>query len=331
MAAPFVLGNKEEAEAIVSKDEGETYDQREALEWMIRLQERPDDAALHDRFRLWRETPAHDEAWSQLDHVSALIRQLPPSGGVARVPAVPDRRWRRGGRTILAPFALAASLTALFIGHDLLPIPAAATTTRTGEVRTMTLADGSRVTLAPRSAMTFDGARHARLLRGSAYFQVRHDDDHPFQVVAGDAVATDLGTAFEIAMEDATTHIAVREGAVGASCAGGWEDLLPLRPGQTEDLDCASGSRHRGEMPPSRVAAWATGRLVMIDRPLATAIAALRPWHKGWLIARGPGMARHVTGVYDLRHSDRALAAMRQAHGLSITQITPWITIVHAD
>ncbi|PTT35429.1 iron dicitrate transport regulator FecR, partial [Stenotrophomonas sp. HMWF022] len=38
-----------------------------------------------------------------------------------------------------------------------------------------------------------------------------------------------------------------------------------------------------------------------------------------------------VTGVYDLRRPNRALAAIRRAHGATVRQITPWITIVTAD
>ncbi|WP_343525293.1 FecR domain-containing protein [Sphingomonas sp.] len=312
-------------------DEKDEPHRREALEWMIALQEQPDDAALRARFDLWRRMPMHDAAWNELAHVSTLIRMAPQSGKAAPSLPQPSRRWRRSSRAMTVPIAMAACLTAVFLGRDLLPDIRADAATSTGEIRTLSLGDGSRVTLAPHSAIAFDGTRHARLLRGSAYFHIRHDDANPFRVAAGDAVATDLGTAFEVQMNGSTTHIAVREGAVGASCTQGWRDALPLRPGETATLDCATGIHRRGVVAPSHVAAWTTGKLVIIDRPLAEAIAALRPWHQGWLMTRGPGMARHVTGVYDLRQPDRALAAMRQAHGLGIVKITPWITIVRSD
>lgn len=315
----------------MSKDEDGERHWRDALEWMIALQERPDDAALHERFRLWRRTPAHDAAWKALNHVSAVIRQTPSSLGVRSAPPSHDRRSRRDRWTAGMLLAMAACLAALVIGPDLFPSIMADAATGTAEVRTMTLADGSRVTLAPRSAVAFDSARHARLLRGTAYFQVRHDDANPFLVVAGDAIATDLGTAFEVTRDGPATHIAVREGLVGASCLTGWRDPLPLRLGEAETIDCGSGTHRRTTVAPSRIAAWVEGNLVVTDRPLAEAIAMLQPWHRGWMIASGAGMSRHVTGVYDLRHPDQALAAMRQSHGLAITRITPWITIVHAD
>jgi transmembrane sensor len=79
------------------------------------------------------------------------------------------------------------------------------------------------------------------------------------------------------------------------------------------------------------MASWTQGQLVVTDRPLRDVVAALRPWHHGLLLARGAGMARHVTGVYDLRHTDQALTAMRRAHGVTVRQITPWVSVVTAD
>lgn len=314
---------------MVTQKDGDERHRREALEWMIAFQEQPEDAALRDRFHHWRQTPEHGAAWQELEHVQSLIRQVSSARAGARSPLAVGRPWRRA--RVAIPLAAAACFAAMLVGGDVLPSIGADLATGTGEVRTMTLADGSRVTLAPRSAMAFDGVRHARLLRGTAHFDVRHDAAHPFRVVAGDAVATDLGTAFEVGIDGAVTHVSVREGLVALSCTGGGQDLRPLRPGDTEAVDCATGTHRRGQVAPSRVGAWTEGKLVLIDRPLHEAVAALAPWHRGWLIARGAGMTKHVTGVYDLRQPDRALAAMRQAHGLAITSLTPWITIVHAD
>lgn len=96
-------------------------------------------------------------------------------------------------------------------------------------------------------------------------------------------------------------------------------------------LDCTSGRAVTSSVPLSAIATWTHGQLVIADRPLGEVVVALRPWHHGLLLARGSGMARHVTGVYDLRHPDRALAAIRQVHGATVWQVTPWVTIVTAS
>lgn len=299
---------------------------REALDWMILLQERPDDEAVQAAFRRWRHAPACDAAWRELDHVGDLIRQVDASKRAPPVAAL--RRWKRG-----LPLAMAACLAGIFVGRAVLPQALANQSTGTGEVRVMRLADGSRITLAPQSAIAVDGrsARQVRLLRGTGFFEVRHDATHPFRVVVGKVVATDLGTAFEVRRDDDGARIAVREGRVRAACRHPAIVPVDLGVGDRVALDCFAGSYRTSKVPPSAVASWTQGMLRVTDRPLSEVVEALRPWHRGLLVARGAGMARHVTGVYDLRHPDRALAALSRAHGVTVRRTTPWLTIVSID
>lgn len=297
---------------------------REALDWMILLQERPDDAEMRARFWQWRQAAACEAAWRELDHVGDVLRQA-----CEVCPASPPyalRRWKRA-----LPVAMAACVAAIFVAQAVLPIARADFATGTADIRRVRLADGSRVTLAPDSAIALEGARQVRVLHGTGFFEVRHDAAHPFRVTAGEAVATDLGTAFEVRRNGESAHIAVREGRVRASCEYGAVDPSDMQQGDVAELDCATRRVRKLSAPLSTIASWTQGQLIMTDRPLGEVAAALRPWHRGLLLARGSGMARHVTGVYDLHHPDRALAAIRRAHGAAVWQVTPWITVVTAD
>lgn len=89
--------------------------------------------------------------------------------------------------------------------------------TRTGEQIEITLADGSRVWLGPKSvlAVTFDESRRAiRLTKGEAFFSVKKDSARPFTVSSpgGDIVA--VGTAFNVRTLDEQVTVAVSEGVV---------------------------------------------------------------------------------------------------------------------
>ncbi len=317
----------------MSDDDIDECGQREASDWMIALRERPHDAALHRRFGAWRRQPSNDSAWRGLEHISGLIRKAAAGGQPAIRARRLDQRWHRVGRMTAVPSAIAACGATLMIGYGMLPPIGADLTTGTGEVRRLLLADGSRVTLAPRSAIAIeDGSvRHVRLLRGAAFFNVRHDAAHPFRVDAGEATATDLGTAFEVRHEAGTMRVEMRDGLVRTSCNDGWRDPAMLHPGETQTVDCTAGTHERARVTPATVASWTDGQLVVADRPLREVVAALRPWHRGLLLGRGAGMARRVTGVYDLRDAQRALAALRQAHGATTVTVTPWITVVTVD
>lgn len=89
--------------------------------------------------------------------------------------------------------------------------------TRSGEQMELTLADGSRVWLGPKSDLQVDftgSQRTIRLLNGEAFFSVRKDRKRPFVVrsVGGDITA--VGTAFNVrALSDRVT-VAVSEGVV---------------------------------------------------------------------------------------------------------------------
>lgn len=72
--------------------------------------------------------------------------------------------------------------------------------------------------------------------------------------------------------------------------------------------------------------------MIVDDRPIGEVVAALRPWVQGVIILRGTGLARRrVTGIYDLRHPDDALAALGRAQPMRFSRITPWVRVVTVD
>ncbi|MFZ1694872.1 MAG: FecR domain-containing protein [Flavobacteriales bacterium] len=73
------------------------------------------------------------------------------------------------------------------------------------------LADDSRTVLAVGSRIEERmGAERAITLQGSAYFEVRRDEERPFTVAAGDVLVTVLGTAFEVNAYDTSEFVDVR-------------------------------------------------------------------------------------------------------------------------
>ncbi len=82
----------------------------------------------------------------------------------------------------------------------------------------MQLPDGSTVRVSEHSRVNYktaDGVRHAEL-EGEAFFEVVHDEDEPFVVMAGDVLIKDLGTAFNVRALPgaATTEVFVESGEV---------------------------------------------------------------------------------------------------------------------
>ena len=89
-----------------------------------------------------------------------------------------------------------------------------------GEQRLVRLDDGSRVSMNSDSRMRVEfgaGERRIWLEKGEAFFDVAHDAEVPFVVVAGQRQVRALGTAFVVRYEGLRTAITLVEGKVTAS------------------------------------------------------------------------------------------------------------------
>ena len=87
----------------------------------------------------------------------------------------------------------------------------------TGEVRAITLPDGSELTLAARSQVSIafsDKSRVVTLVKGAALFDVESDPNRPFTVKSDHLSATAIGTQFEVSESAGIMRVSVSEGLV---------------------------------------------------------------------------------------------------------------------
>jgi Fe2+-dicitrate sensor, membrane component len=308
---------------------------RQASAWLVQLEDTPEDDAMRAEFMDWLATsPAHLAAWEETARVSDLIAVAGPlPQNMTVLPEGSSKpAWFRTTRPVrvLASLAMAACVAWIAVPYISLQLQAD-TITGTGELRQVRLDDGSVVQLAPDTAITFSNhaaGRRLKLLRGEAWFDVAHDKAHPFKVFAGDNTVTVLGTAFSVRKTDSGTDVAVERGRVAVTASDGMRsDRVELVAGQSVSTDGTVVTR--GTVRPDRVASWRDGIAIVNDLPVGDMIDQLRPWYKGYIIARGPGLSdRHVSGIYDLRDPDLALKALAEAHKVTVSRVSPWLRIV---
>lgn len=316
----------------------------EALEWLLALQEEPQDADLVARFEAWcAGHPDRAQAWDEIVGVYGAIGDVAPAhaerwaglpGSVERVVAG-RRRERRatppgaGRRRLVATLAASAAALALAVlTPGALVRLQSDYVTGVGEVREVRLEDGSLVSLAPESALAVDysaGRRDLRLVKGRAWFDVRHDPSRPFSVASRQVSARVLGTAFEVDAD--TPGVQVQRGLVAVSSprapsAG----RVPAGRGVALDSD---GRFRRAAVDPNAVAAWRDGQLLVENGAIGDVVQALGPWTRNLVLVRGRGLSeRRVTGVYNLRDPDAVIRALAQAYDLEVTQVTPWVLVL---
>jgi transmembrane sensor len=293
----------------------------EAALWLTRLQEA--DAETSTAFETWLDTsPEHAAAWQQVNESWALIGEHSASPELVelRRAALGDARSRRRDRSPRTSWlgwrstaAVAAAALGLTVGAVVLWQSAQSDAYRTaaGERRTVTLIDGSTVTLDSQSEVRVRYTRSARALtltRGQARFDVAHDVERPFSVVAGGQKVVATGTVFNVDLLGSKVLVTLIEGHVvvlpqvqGDDAArpntGNANQSAPRLPAQRLPRMIASG---RGvellageqliaspvEAPTvervnvDRATAWQNGELVFENEALSSVIARINRYTK---------------------------------------------------
>lgn len=226
------------------------------------------------------------ELWSALD--AARAGKMVPPLWRRRWPAAP-------AMAVAAVVVIAAAVAgrALFLSGEFSwrrhakPVPMRVVTTPRGQRATFQLPDGSRVMLDVASTLrhpvTFGGGAREVVLEGEAYFEVTHDERHPFTVRAGDVIAKDLGTEFIVRAypEDRHARVVVRAGKVALRAAAAPDSALVsggvLQPGQLGRL-APDGTPIIEPVDTAAYFAWTAGRLVFDGVPLRDALPQLNRW-----------------------------------------------------
>jgi transmembrane sensor len=279
--------------------------ERDALDWARRIAD--PDFSDWDAHLLWLEqdgghAAAFDRACLDMDAATA---GLAPAESMAAPPAalsandnmvVASQSSRRSWWFAAGGGAIAASLAGILMLSSPHPhVGLQIIETAPGTMRTIAMADGSRVTLNGDSRIEIarGDARAATIVRGEAFFDVVHDDRTPFTVHAGDMLVRDVGTAFDVAVDSVTTRIAVRQGEV----ALGDDGAVRLTAGQAARVD-RGGALVRSDIgDPASAGGWQRGRLVYRDALLSDVAADLGR-SLGAPIDLDPGIAaRRFTGV----------------------------------
>ncbi len=276
---------------------------------------------------LWQDLAVLEHAFAAAEEASA-----PPP----RRPSSPWRRvsWGRVGRRAGLPAALtlaACLLLAFFLPQLSIAVKADYASGVTA-VLNVTLPDGSRVTLDRNSAIALDydeDRRRVELLQGEAFFEVRPDRRRPFQVLAKGGVSEAVGTAYAVRLSQDGVRVAVTQGHVAVTAEAA--PNAPISLGAGEALHYPAEGRPGGKfaLDATRALAWRQGRVVFVARPLAEALAELERYHGGRILPLGEGRRlKPVSGVIDLDKLDQGLAALAATHGLTVVEVTPYLTLL---
>jgi transmembrane sensor len=288
----------------------------EASAWLARLHSPQRCAETEAALQDWlRADEAHEAAF---ERATGLWDILPVAAAIAEI----GPRPRHSSRFV--PVALAASLLAL-VGAGAIGVYASQPTviaTRTGEQRTTTLDDGSRIALNTASHVTVRfsrGERRVSLDQGEAMFDVTHDAARPFIVQAGDEQIKALGTNFVVRRDGDQVRVTLIRGRVEVTRAGERPQLLAvLNPGdRVSALPDRAPVLDRPIL--DTVTAWRRGEILFHETPLSEAIAEVNRYGKVHVVVRDARLgALPISGVFTTDDAAEFAAAIAQLHGLHV-------------
>lgn len=312
-----------------------------AFAWLSLLHDQP-SSGDQLTFSHWLQAdPAHAEAYAQAQVVWEL------SGGPARTLADEEafalqgylNAMNRSRRTRVQRWSGALAMAACLLlmvgvgagwqplrwaddlGADYVSAP--------GQIRTVTLADQSQVTLDADSAIAVDfsrGERHVQLRRGAGFFSVTHTGE-PFVVEAEKGQARVLGTQFEVRLQPRGAQVTVLSGRVGVTAQRNAEQQILTAGQQVAYGEGAAEKLHAVDS--EAQLAWRQGWLNYYKASLADVVEDLRRYYPGRILLLNDELAaRRVSGSFPSKDPQAVLNSLQGVLGFEQHAVMGHLIIV---
>lgn len=312
-----------------------------ALAWLSLLRDQPDSADQAAFSRWLQADQAHAEAYARAQVVWELSEV--PARTLADEEAVALQGYldamNRPRRSSLwsgsGALAMAACLLLMItlgagwqpsrwiddLGADYVSAP--------GEIRTITLADQSQVTLDADSAISVDfscGERRVQLRRGAGFFSVTHTGE-PFVVDAEKGQARVLGTQFEVRLQPHGAQVTVLSGRVGVLADKSAAQQI-LTAGQQVAYGEGVGQKFHAVDSEAQLA-WRQGWLNYYKAPLVDVVRDLGRYYPGRIVLLNNELAkRRVSGSFPSKDPQAVLSSLQGVLGFEQHQLSGHLIIL---
>jgi transmembrane sensor len=299
----------------------------EASDWLVK--HRTGELGEADRvaFDSWlRTSPAHVRAYLEMSEIwedaaaldpatSASVDELIARGQgegnvVALSPKVADRGAVTDARTawkVPARLLLAAAVAVVCVGGGVFAWlnRAPVYSTGVGEQRSLTLEDGSTVTLDTRTRIRVRFSARERdieLLEGQALFRVAKNDRQPFVVQSDAAAVRVVGTEFDMYRQRAGVTVTVLEGRVAVTSSSEQrraDDAVLVPAGQQVAVLGSAAVTPSAIADVAAATAWTQRRLIFESTPLSAVVEEFNRYNTRRLVIAAPRLSSfHVSGVF---------------------------------
>ncbi len=270
-----------------------------------------------------------EDGWSRTELLGAL-RPFHAAG--AQTPGHGRATWARRA-AVAAAIAITGAFAATYFASE--PRSAERTyATVVGEHKTLALADGSQIEMNTDTVLRASlagGKRQVVLVKGEAYFQIKHDSARPFTVYAANHRIVDLGTKFVVRSRRDRVEVALVEGRARVDSDGikGSGHSALLKPGDVAVATATSISVTQKTAPTlAKALAWRHGNLIFDNTALADVATEFNRYNRQKIVIDDPKVARlTIVGTFSANDVDAIVNTAREVFGLHTTQVNNRIVI----
>lgn len=304
---------------------------REAAQWLTLTMEGDLSPDQQQALQRWRAaSPDNDRAWLHIEAMRHRFAALEPQASYRSLSQRPVHERRRVLKALL--------LLGLVGGAGHLSYRASQSSSATlafsngaQAPRTLSLSDGSQLTLDAESEISVQFDAHQRLIhlhKGRVLLSSGHDSgntNRPLRVQTPQGSVRALGTRFVVELRPAATQVALFEGAVDVQPLQTGAPPLRLSPGQHARF---SSSQIENQGRAAQEPAWSQGVLIADAMRLDAFLAQLSRYRPGLLRCSDEVASLHISGVYPLADSDAILDALPHALPVQIKRRSNyWVTV----
>jgi transmembrane sensor len=337
-----------------NEDRVRTAIAEQAGEWFVANEEGSLDARDAVALAAWlRTSPAHVEEFLGVSAIArdlkeartdpdysleAILARARAEDMIAAARDRPSRRWFTVAVATAACALLSLGLVVMWKQRPIEHLSAGdgVTTLRLqtghGEQLTRVLADHSVLHLDTDSAVSIRYGKNERrvvLISGQADFEVAHDPDRAFRVLAGSTEVVDLGTQFDVRLEHDSTVITVVEGHVTVGLSPMLEKLgadsvrrnpaIPLGAGQQIRVSEAEWPAVPIAVDAQRTTAWLRREIVFDHEPLESVAAEYNRYTPKPIEIATPALrSLQISGVFATDDTEAFIAFLRSLKAVRV-------------
>lgn len=309
----------------------------QAIAWHLQMNNASVESGERVKLDAWlKQDAVHQVAYQRVENLLQPFEHIDATAAKRSIDSVLQAERKLVKRKQLSAVALGV---ALFIALSVsLPMQSvnvllADNKTAIGEIKTLVLADNSRIIMNTNTALDVvynKNQRTIKLYQGEVFLEVSKDATRPFKVVTEHGDARALGTQYLVSVQSESMDVSVIESSVEAcntpvffnfkELNRSTRQCVTLHPNQGANVSKQKVSA-ASEIDASAIAGWVSGSAVYNNRPLPQVLTDLQRYSPKTIVYDSIELQQiNISGVLPVNDIPHAISILSQQFDLTINQ-----------